>query len=68
MSKGSGRRPSQVSRTQESENWDAAFGPKWIAKDLDGNEIAVGKSYEVVRDKALATTAEDLTFSVLRAR
>jgi len=68
MSKGSNRRPSQVPHIHEATNWAMAFGEKWQAKDMEGNELAVGKTYEEARDKALATTPDDLTFSIIRVR
>ncbi len=68
MSKGSGRRPAQVSQEQEADNWMQAFGDKWNLKDLEGNVISSHKSYELARDAGLKHFPIGEDFSVLKVR
>lgn len=53
MSKGSGRRPKQVTDEVMADNWMEAFGAQWELKDLEGNVISSHSTYERARDAGL---------------
>ena len=68
MSKGSSRRPSQVSREQESANWMNIFEPgdKWEARLTNGEVICTKRTYEEARNHALDYLPEGVNATIVK--
>ena len=68
MSKGSARRPSQVSYGQESASWMNIFEPgdKWEARLTNGAVLCTKHTYEEARDCALDYLPEGVNATIVK--